>query len=130
MQTGNEKNTDRFDKFLKESLKQYRPQVPADFPQRMLSRLEQSRQQEALRKVVRQERALLAAFILLPIAGVILVLMFPNVLLILSQLYENIILVVQHTTNSMVQSWQLWAIYTAIAAFLLYAAYEVLLADN
>ncbi len=130
MQIENGKNPDRFDRFLKDSLKQYRQPTPAGFQERMLNRLEQFEQQKTVRKVVWQERFLKAAFVLLPIAGVILILMFPNLLLILSQLYEGITLLAQQTMDNMVQYWQLWTIYAAVAAFVLYAAYEVLLADN
>ncbi|MGA2915652.1 MAG: hypothetical protein ABSE89_06455 [Sedimentisphaerales bacterium] len=119
-----------FDKFLKDSLKQYRPPVPADFSQRILSRLEEFEKQKALRKVVWQERLLLAACILLPIAGIILVLMFPNILQMPAQLYDTIYLLAQKTAANIILQWQLWTIYAAIAAFVLYAAYEVLLADN
>jgi hypothetical protein len=126
----NRKNEERFDELLTSALKKYRQPVPAGFPQRMLSRLEQFEQQEALRKVVRQERTLLAAFILLPAAVAILVLMFPNLLLMSSQLLETLYLLAKETAANMVQQWQLWTGYAVAAAVAIYAVYEVLLADN
>ena len=130
MLSENKNNGDRFDKLLKDALKQYRQPAPADFPQRMLSRLQQFEQQEALRKVVRQERALLAACILLPAAVVILVLMFPSLLLVPSRLLETLYLSVGQITANMAQHWRLCIGYTMAAAVVLYAFYETLLADN
>jgi hypothetical protein len=130
MQPENRKNEDKFDGILKSALKQYRQPTPANFPQRMLDRLQQFQQQEAIRKVVLQERVLLVAFILLPAAVVILVLMFPNLLLVSSQLLETLYLLAKETAASMVQQWRLWAGYAVIAAVMIYAVYEVLLADN
>jgi cytochrome b len=126
----NKKNGDRFDRLLKDALKQYRQPVPAGFPQQMLSRLQQFEQQEVLRKVVRQERALLAAFVLLPIAGVILVLVFPNLLLVPTQLLEMLYLLAKETAANMIQQWQLWIGYAMAAAAAVYGIYEVLLTDN
>ena len=130
MQPENKENEDKFDGMLKSALKQYRQPTPANFPQRMLDKLEQFQQQEALRKVVRQERMLLAAFILLPAAVVILVLMFPNLLLVSSQLPETLYLLAKETAANMVQQWRLWTSYAVVAAIMIYAVYEVLLADN
>ena len=130
MLSENKNNGDGFDKFLKDSLKQYSQPVPIDFPQRMLSRLQQLEQQKALKQVVLQERLLMAACILLPIAGGILALMFPNFLMTLSQLPETLYFLAKETAVNMVKQWQLWIIYTVIAAFVLYAAYDVLLTDN
>jgi hypothetical protein len=130
MQPENRKNEDKFDGMLKSALKRYRQPTPANFPQRMLDKLEQFQQQEAIRKVVRQERMLLAAFTLLPIAGVILVLIFPNLLLVPTQLYRTIYLLAKETAANMVQQWQLWMGYATVAVVMVYAVYEVLLTDN
>ncbi len=126
----NRKNGDRFDELLKNSLKQYRQPVPAGFHQRMLSRLEQFEQQKVLKQVVLQERVLLAACILLPIAGVILVLIFPNLLLVPTQLMEILYFLAKETAANMIQQWQLWIGYAMAAAVVIYAVYEVLLADD
>jgi ABC-type multidrug transport system permease subunit len=130
MQTENWEKPDRFDRFLKDALKQYRQPIPAGFPRRMLGRFQQFQQQEALRKVIRQERVSLAAFILLPTAVIISVLIFPNLLLVSSQLQEVLYLLAKETAASMVQQWQLWTGYAVIAAVMIYAVYGVLLADN
>lgn len=126
----NKNNTDKFDKFLKDSLKQYCSPVPADFPKRMLDNLRQFEQQEALRRIIWQERMLLAACILLPVAGIILILMFPNILLVPTQLYEAMCLLTQKAMADIIQQWQLWIYYIMSTIAVLYALYEVLLADN
>ncbi len=125
----NEKNEDRFDELLKSALKRYHQPLPADFPQRMLDRFEQLEQQRALKKIVRQERALLAACILLPAAAVISGLMFPNLLLVPSQLLEALYLLAKDAAADMAQQWRLWISYAMVAAAVIYAVYEVLLAD-
>jgi hypothetical protein len=126
----NRKNEERFDELLTSALKKYRQPTPAGFPQRMLSRLEQVEQQEAIRKVVRQERMLLAGFILLPAAVVILVLMFPNLFLMSSQLLETLYLLAKETAANMIQQWRLWIGYVMVAAVAVYGIYEILLANN
>jgi hypothetical protein len=130
MRTENKKNGDRFDKLLKSALKQYRQPVPAGFPQRMLDKLEQLEQQKAIRKVVRQERALLAACILLPVGVIAIMLAFPDLLLVPSRLLETLYLLASQTAASMAQQWRLWTGYAIVAAVMMYAVYEVLLADN
>ncbi len=130
MLSENKNNYDKFDKFLKDSLRQYRPPVPSDFPKQMAGKFQQLEQQRALRKVVLQERLLKAACVLLPIAAAILALIFPDILPATANLYKNISLSAQEAVNHIIQYWQLWAIYAAAAVFVLYAAYEVLLADN
>jgi hypothetical protein len=126
----NNKNEYRFDEMLKKSLKKHREPVRQDFAQELLAKIQKLEQQKALAKVVRQERAAWAALILLPMAGVILVLIFPNLLLVPTQLYGTIYLLAKETAANMVQQWQLWTGYAVIAAIMIYAVYGVLLADN
>ena len=126
----NNKNEYKFDEMLKKSLKKHREPVRQDFAQELLAKIQKLEQQKALAKVVRQERAAWAALILLPIAGVILVLMFPNLLLVSSQLLETLYLLAKETAANMVQQWQLWTGYAVIAAIMIYAVYKILLTDN
>lgn len=126
----NKRNEDRFDELLKNSLKQYHQPVREDFPYQMLKKLEQIEQQNALKKIVRQERALLAAFILLPVAVVIAGLTFPNLLLMPSQLLEILYLLAEEAAANWAQQWQLWIGYAMATAVVIYAVYEVLLVDD
>jgi hypothetical protein len=126
----NKQNERRFDEMLKRTLKEHREPVQREFARRLLAKILTIEQQEAIRKVVRQERTLLAAFILLPAAVAISVLMFPNLLLVSSQLPGVLYLLAQETAASMVQQWRLWTGYAVIAAVMIYAVYGVLLADN
>jgi hypothetical protein len=126
----NKQNERKFDGMLKKALKEHREPVRREFARRLLAKILTIEQQEAIRKVVRQERMLLAAFILLPAAVIISVLMFPNLLLVSSQLPGVLYLLAKETAANMVQQWQLWTSYAVIAAVMIYAVYEVLLADN
>jgi hypothetical protein len=126
----NKKNPDRFDRLLKDALKQYRQPVPADFPQLMLSRLQKFEQQEAIKKVIQQERVLLAAWILLPISAVILALVFPNLLLLPAQLSQTLYLLAQKIAVNIAHHWKLWLSYFVVAAVMIYVFYEGLLAND
>ena len=126
----NKQNERRFDEMLKKGLKEHREPVRREFARRLLAKIQTFEQQKVLRRVIWQERISLAAFILLPAAVVILVLMFPNLVLMSSQLLEVLYLLVKETAASMVQQWQLWMGYAAVAVAMIYAAYEILLADS
>ncbi len=130
MSDKNKKHNDKFDKLLTDALKQYRLSVRPGFPQRMLSKLEQLKQTKALKKVVRQERALLAAFIFLPAAAIALGLMFPNVFLLPSQWPATLYFILKQIAVTWSQQWQLWLSYAVAAGAALYAIYDILLADN
>jgi hypothetical protein len=130
MLSENKNNGDGFDKLLKDALKQYRQPTPADFPQRMFGRLQQLQQREALRRIVRQERALLVAFILLPAGVIAIMLAFPGLLLVPSRLLETLYLSAGQIAANMAQHWRLCIGYTMAAAVVIYAFYETLLADN
>lgn len=121
---------EKFDKFLQDSLKQYRSVVPNDFARKMLIKLQERQWQSALRKIAWQERLLIAACVSLPVAAAILALIFPGILKTPAQLYDLIYLLAQGILNNMINYWQIWTIYSAVGAFLLYAAYDVLLAEN
>jgi uncharacterized membrane protein len=130
MLSENEQNERKFNLMLKKALKQHREPAQQEFVQRLIDKVQTIEQQKVLRRVIWQERMLLAACILLPIAGVILVLMFPNVLLVPVQLYKTIYLLAKETAANMVQQWQLWISYAAVMIVVMYGVHEVMLADN
>lgn len=117
----NRNKKDNFDKLLTDALKQYRQPAPADFPQKMLSRLEQFEQTQALKKVVWQERALMAAFILFPIAVITAGLMFPNLFLFLLQWPAVLYPIAKQAVAAWSQQWQLWLYYAGAASAAVYA---------
>jgi ribosomal protein L29 len=126
----NKQNERRFDEMLKKALKEHREPVRREFARRLLAKILTIEQQKELKKVIWQERILLAACILLPVAAVILGLVFPNLLLLSLQLPQIIYLLGREAAANMARQWQLWMGYAAVAVIMIYAVYEVLLADN
>jgi len=128
--TENNKIDIRFDEMLKKNLKQHREPVRQDFAQELLFRIQKIEQQNALRKVILQERLSLAAFIFLPLATVIVIFAFPNLIIESARqmtiLYSLIIELVKISINH----WQLCVYYGLATAAMIYAVYETILADN
>jgi hypothetical protein len=126
----NNKNEYRFDEMLKKSLKKHREPVRQDFAQELLAKIQKLEQQKVLEKVVREERVLSAAYILLPIAAIVIIFAFPNLAIesarLLAKLYSLIIL----SAKIFMSHWQLWICYILTAAACLYAFYESLLREN
>jgi len=130
MPTENNKIDSRFDEMLKKNLKQHREPIRRDFTQELLLRIQKLEQQKALAKVILQERLSLAAFIFLPLATVILIFAFPNMVIESTRqmtiLYSLIIELVKMSMNH----WQLCVYYAMATAAIIYAFYEAILADN
>jgi uncharacterized membrane protein len=126
----NQQNERRFDAMLKKALKEYHEPAQQEFTRRLMDKVQTIEQQRVLKKVIWQERALLAACILLPIAAVILVRIFPALLLLSMQLPGIVYLLLSQVAANIAQQWQLWMGYAAAAVVMMYAVYEILLADN
>jgi hypothetical protein len=126
----NNKNEHRFDEMLKKNLKQHREPVRQDFAQELGAKIQKVEQQEVLAKVVRQERLAFAAFILLPIGTIAVILGYPNLAIETTRLMTNLYPLIKLAIASFVNHWQLWVCYILAAAACLYAFYESLLAEN
>lgn len=126
----NQQNERRFDAMLKKALKEYHEPARQEFVQRLMDKVQIIEQQKVLKKVIWQERILLAACILLPVAAVILGLVFPNLLLLSLQLPGIVYLLLSQAAANMARQWQLWMGYAMAMVAMIYAAYEILLADN
>ncbi|MBN1788726.1 MAG: hypothetical protein JW806_10095 [Sedimentisphaerales bacterium] len=124
MSNKNNNQKDNFDKLLADALKQYRQPVPADFPKKMLSRLEQFEQTQALKKVIWQERALWIAFISFPVMLILSLWMFPNLLSISRQWPSELYPLIMHSAEVFVQQWKLWAGYAILILAITYALYD------
>jgi hypothetical protein len=71
----NEPNQNDFDNLLKTGLQKHTVNVPGDFAQKLLGRIQQEEYTAALAAVKRTERLLVAAMILVPAAAAILILL-------------------------------------------------------
>ena len=126
----NKQNEQKFDQMLKKALKKHCEPIRKDFAHDFLAKIQTVEQQNVLRKVIRQERMLLAACISLPIGAIVMMLVFPNLLLVPTQLLETLYLLAKETAANMAQHWRLWIYYAIAAIAVIYAFYESLLADN
>ena len=71
-------NDDRFDEMLGRSLRRHSEPVPADFTERMLSRIEEAEQRQILNRVVWQERLSLAGCIVFGVLAAVGIAVFPG----------------------------------------------------
>ncbi len=71
-------NEDKFGEMLGRALQSHSEPVPADFVERVLSRIEQAEQQRILARVVWQERLALAGCIVAGVLAIVAVAVFPD----------------------------------------------------
>lgn len=71
-------NEDKFGEMLGRALQSHSEPVPADFVERVLSRIEQAEQQRILARVVWQERLALAGCIVVGVLAIVAVAVFPD----------------------------------------------------
>ena len=71
-------NEDKFGEMLGRALQSHSEPVPADFVERVLSRIEQAEQQRILARVVWQERLALAGCIVVGVLALVAVAVFPD----------------------------------------------------
>jgi hypothetical protein len=120
-------NEHKFDEMLKKNLKQHSEPIRQNFAAELIAKIQKLEQQEILNRIVMQERALLAACILLPIAAIAVMFAFPN---LISESAEQIAKLKPILKQSFVEQWQYWTSYVFAAAAGLYAIYEMLIANN
>ncbi|MBU1261059.1 MAG: hypothetical protein KJ757_05645 [Planctomycetes bacterium] len=119
-----------FDEILKKSLKKHREPIRDDFARELLAKIQMAEQQNALRKVVLQERVSLAAFILLPLAAIAVMFVFPDMVTGLGRLLAELPPLIIQALITLAKQWQLLAYYALALSACLYAAYEVLRPEN
>jgi energy-converting hydrogenase Eha subunit G len=126
----NKQNERRFDEILKKSLKKHREPIRKDFAQELLAKIQVAEQQNALRKVILQEKVSLAAFILLPLAAIAAIFAFPGMVAEMGRLLTELPPLISQALITLAKQWQLLAYYALTALACLYAAYEVLRPEN
>jgi uncharacterized membrane protein len=126
----NKQNERRFDEILKKNLKKHREPIRNDFTRELLAKIQTAEQQNAIRKVVLQEKVSLAAFILLPVGVIALMFAFPGMVTGVGRLLVELPLLITQALITLMKQWQLWVYYILAAAACLYAFYESLLREN
>ena len=129
MQPENKQN-EQFDIMLKKALKGYQETIRPEFSEKLIAKVRIIEQQNILRKVILQERLLLAGLILFPIAAITFLLLYPAVVFEPVRLFAELIPLINRGVGSFVEQWRLWTCYAMAAAAAIYAAYETLLRDN
>ena len=126
----NKQNEQKFDYMLKKALKSRRETVRPEFSEKLIAKIRIIEQQKIIRRVVLQERLLLAGFVLFPIAAITFLLAYPAVVLMPVRLFVELIPMVGKGVDKLVEQWRLCVCYLTAAAAVMYAAYETLLRDN
>lgn len=121
---------DKFGKILRDALSKS-PETPSpDFADNLLKRIQTDQRQKALAKVILQERLSLASCILLPIVGLMVVCVFPQLVVRLFTLVQNLYDTFLQTGSTVQYQWPLWAALILLAGFAIYSVCDLLLTDN
>jgi hypothetical protein len=127
----NKQNEQKFDLMLKKTLKKHQELPRREFSEKLIAEIRTLEQQNALRKVIWQERLLLTGVILFPIAAIVLLFIYPVVISEPVRLFAKLTpQSIETGIGSIFKHWQLWLCYAIAAASAIYAAYEILPRDN
>jgi len=126
----NKQDEREFDLMLKKALKGHQELPRREFSEKLITQIRTAEQQNALRKVIWQERLLLTGFILFPVAAIAIFLMYPAIVLTPVRLFEELTPLINMGVENFVKQWQLCLCYAIAAASAIYAAYEILPRDN
>lgn len=119
-----------FDEILKKSLKQHCESIRDDFTELLLARIEKIEQQRAIKKVIFQERMSLAAFILLPLAILTVLIIFPAIIIWAGQLLMQVPSLIYQSLIVLTGQWKLLIYYVLIGFAGLYAFYQLTAKEN
>ena len=119
----------KFDEMLGRTLRSPSQPVPADFTQKMLRQIRQAEEQRILARVVIQERLALAECIVFAVAAIVAIAVFPDAI---AAIYSSIVgsfttgssALVSRILESIVNVWNHWQFYTALAVMAGFAIYS------
>lgn len=123
-------NDKTFDQILQKGLKKYNEPVNNHFAQQLLTRIEKIEQQKTLRGVLIQEKASLAAFILLPIIIIAMMIAFPSIIANAGNLITGLVPSIFALLKLLIKQWQMIVYYSTAALICLYVLYQTLAAEN
>ena len=129
---------DKFDKMLERALQSHSEPLPADFTERMLSRIKETQQQKILARVVLQERLALAGCIILGAATIISALLFSDTLTTsLSNIATGLIEQKQalyddapYAIATFIKEWPIYIVFAGVFAFVVYSLVDLLAANG
>ncbi len=124
-------NPNDFDALLRAGLKNHIINVPPDFAQKLLTRVQRQEYAAALAAIRLKERLLLAVMILVPVAAIAIALLIPpQIITQISTLITEAQQKLLANFNGIVFPLQNWIVLAAAAGLLLYGLFESLLAEN
>lgn len=133
-------NEDKFGEMLGRALQSHSEPVPADFTERMLSRIEEAEEQRILARVVWQERLALAGCIVFGVLAIVAVAVFPDRIAgvlrsIAGGFTEQGKALVGNVTSTVdieaVRSeWQFYTVLAAVLGFAVYSLVDMLVGDR
>jgi len=134
----NRPNEDKFDEMLSRALQRHIESVPADFTERMLRRIEEAEERQALARVVLQERLSLAGSIILGAAALVAVVFFPGRITAvlgsiadsLAQKGDTFIGIIPQAIEAVRGDWQLYMVVGVVFVFAVYSLMDLLLGDR
>jgi len=128
----------KFDETLERALKSHLEPVPADFTERMLSRIKEVEQRRILARLILQQRLALAGCITLLIAAIVSAVVFPDAVTavfksIPASLVEQeqiLIYGVSQAIKAVRSNWQFYTIFAGVFGFIVYALADLLMANG
>ncbi|OHB50081.1 MAG: hypothetical protein A2Y10_14120 [Planctomycetes bacterium GWF2_41_51] len=119
-----------FDDILRKNLKKHYELISDNFAEQLLVRIERAEQQKTLKKVCLQEKISLAAFILLPLIMITIMIAFPSKVAGTGQMITGLVPLIFHVIAAMIKQWQMIVYYSIGFLACLYALYQMLGAEN
>ncbi len=131
-------DNDKFDEILERALKSHSEPVPADFTERMLSRIKKDQQQRVLARVILQERLALTGCIVLGAAVIVSAVLFPDTIIAvfksiavsLIEQGQNFVGRVPRTIGTVRSDWQFYMVFVGVFGFAVYALADLLLPNG
>ncbi len=121
-------NPNDFDALLRAGLKNHTINVPPDFAQKLLTRVQRQEYAAALAAIKMKERLLLATMILLPLALAAVVLFIPQQ--VMTQLTISIADICHNFLAKPASALRQWLVIAVAAALLLYGLFDSFLTEN
>jgi len=129
---------DKFDKMLGRALRSSSPGAPADFTERMLSKIREAEEQKILARVVLQERLTLAGCIVFGAAAIVAVAVFPGDIIAVFRSIAGsftshggaLVDRVPKTIESVRDQWQSYTVMAAVFGFAIYSLIDLLAGDR
>ena len=127
-----------FDRILGRALRSSSQPVPGDFTERMLERIRRAQEQRILARVVLQERLALTGCIVLVVAALAAVAVFPDAIAELfqsaagdfSEQGRTFIYKIPHAIEAVRGQWQSYAVVAGVLGFAAYGFVGLLLGDR